>query len=997
MFYILLMTLLAPLLLNASEVSLQSTSSFTIQVESDDYRQLILDQLPETFVIRHLVFEVDGVYRPDDIALLTGIPTKGNATRLQLLSGLFYIQQLGLFASVRLEGQWCGQQELDLRIVLRQNIVVDRIKIAGFLRNKQLLKNLYVIDPGDVFDQSKHDHSVDHMKMIFQEQGYLQAQIHDLVLPENDSKKVVVRCTVARGDRFRIGRVTTAVECVGNLDSVDLGHLSARLSDFFAQKLQHKYYTADLMRQVEHKARLLLGQEGFIDIGIRAQPTVLYKECLVNLAMQISLEKKREFVVWGNDFFKQDQILDHLLLYGKSTWHFPGSIIVDEVEQLYKGKGFWDVHVSVKEERQRIFCFVQEGPRSCIGSVRIINNGYQGAQILAQSSFRPALKARYYDKDLLKKSTDHFIKAYKAVGYWDIKICKQEFVLGKRQGVYDYLITVNEGRRRVIGNVTIDIPDNSSYALIDDEGWKHLCRKQIGRGFDRGLLVEQQQWLVAYFKNKGYQNIVAEYELVHHEALSAGSDAELQATMEKNVDIVGVLWRIKLPETVMKFGKTIILGNSKVPYRKLLKECTYQEGDDWDKKQLEATLKNLKEIPIFDSVQIYPGREVDELGQKPVFIKLTDADRYEIKSRFGLQQVGKNLQLKRGFTYKVGGSISVNQLFSVVDKWTLYADVTRFYRDAGMTYDIPWFKESRVRSQLKWYDVLYQQPVFVGSEVSLYKAGRQGFLWNISRTYGRALLGNSFGLEFMGLYEADQPSLDTIIRYDKDLLGQKTGYLFLEPTVMWRHVDSELNPRSGFASFVSCRGMFDMNHKSSFCKILAEHTQYVPVNNAVTAAVRLRAGHVFNRDFTQIHPTERFYLGGASSIRGYDRDYCPPFGLLTKPIKDAHAGLPLQANDVWRYAPQGGRTMFNLNAELRCDIYKNFGVVLFTDCGALLQDSIQDDLHDSPRKTFAGSGIGIRYDTPIGPLRIDLGFKWHIQNHDFESRHVWSISLGQAF
>lgn len=89
--------------------------------------------------------------------------------------------------------------------------------------------------------------------------------------------------------------------------------------------------------------------------------------------------------------------------------------------------------------------------------------------------------------------------------------------------------------------------------------------------------------------------------------------------------------------------------------------------------------------------------------------------------------------------------------------------------------------------------------------------------------------------------------------------------------------------------------------------------------------------------------------------------------------------------------------MFNINAELRFDVYKNFGVVVFSDWGALIQNSIQDYVAQGQRRTFGGSGAGIRYDTPIGPLRFDVGIKWHIQQPDFEARYSLCLGLGKAF
>jgi len=960
---------------SGSDVSIESVrqSDLVVEIDRDDYRQIMVDFLPDSFVIRNITYVVDGMYSAVDFVALTGLQEGQTCSRAQLLNGMFYLKQAGLFSPIDLHISQVEQGVYDLTVTLQQLVLLENLRVTGFLRNKQPLKNIYVMDPGDVFDRQKHEYSVDQMKAFLKDQGYLEAQIHDLILPENSQKAVVVRCGVVPGRKFKIGQVSTEVECVGNLDSVDLQQLSGYVGDFFARKLQQKYYTASLLTSARSKVRMMLRQQGFVDVEIHETMDVLHEQHTINLKVLVTLEKKRELVVWGNSFFKRDQILESLLLYGKSTWHFPSSIIMDEVKQLYKNKGFWEVVVSVREERQRLFCFVQEGVRSSIADVSLLNVSYPHGHIFGQRAFKSCLKSRYYDKELLKKALDSLLKTYRAAGFWDIKVLREEFLPGKKPHSYVYTVTLDEGTRRLMGNVSVQHPCGVESLFLQIWG------NYKGKGFDGNLLIEQRQWLMRYFKNKGYQNVVVEHELHDHDG------------------VIDVTWLIKLPESIMKFGKTIILGSTKVPYHKLQKELAYKEGDDWDKSLLESTLQNLKEIPVFESVQIYPGRDIDELGYKPLFVKLIEEDKYEIKSRFGLQQVGRNLQPRRGFTYKVGASLGVNRLFSVVDKWTLYADLTRFYRDLGMTYDVPWLYDKRVRCQLKVYDALYDQPVYIGSQDSLYKAGQQGFLWNMSRKFDRLTLSGSVGVEYLSLYEQDQPDLNLIIRYDKKLLGKRTGYVFVEPTAMWRQVDNELNPTRGYVSFVSCRGMLDFQNKTSFCKVLAEHTQYIPVVDSVVMAIRARAGHVFNRCFEQIHPIERFYLGGASSVRGYERDYCPPLGRLTKPIYDQHAGLPPQANNIWRYAPQGGRTMFNVNAELRCGVYKNFGVVAFSDFGALFQDSMQEAIKSWSCNTFAGSGLGIRYDTPIGAFRFDVGVKWKIQYKDFEAPYVVYLSLGQAF
>src|SRR5437763_1102724 len=88
-----------------------------------------------------------------------------------------------------------------------------------------------------------------------------------------------------------------------------------------------------------------------------------------------------------------------------------------------------------------------------------------------------------------------------------------------------------------------------------------------------------------------------------------------------------------------------------------------------------------------------------------------------------------------------------------------------------------------------------------------------------------------------------------------------------------------------------------------FVRLMAEQTFYVPIKTLVVA-LRCRFGHIFHKDFASIMPTERFYLGGANSIRSYETDLCPPLGVV-----DDHSEK--------RLVPQGGKSMININVEGR--------------------------------------------------------------------------------
>lgn len=962
----------------ASDETFQGSVKQTILINAlaDDYQSIIQEKLPSEMLVKEVIYDLDGSYSIDDIKNLVGIHSGMMLSLEKFLNSIFYIRQLGIFKEVVVEIISVGQDIYNLKFLLRQHLLIDYVKVEGFLRNKQRIKNLYMIESGDIFDQQKHQYSLENMKNNFKQQGYLNAQVYDTMLQDKQKQKIIVSCGFALGSRFTISKVITKTNYVGNLDDIDNQHMYLHISDFLQRRLEGKKYSSKLIENAQRRLKANLVSQGFLDVAIETTYELQSDDKTVIVYIDVNLEKKREFVFWGNNFFKDTDVLSHLLLYGKSAWYFPLSIIEDEIETLYKDKGFFNVKVAVKEDRQRVFCSIVQGQRSKISSVSVVGAVYGDVSDMIHKAFKSSIRSAYYDKDLLKKSLDSFLKLYKASGFWDIKVLKQELVFLPETAQYEYVITVDEGPCHKLGAYHFKTHQEV------EKNFLKIWQNKLGSGFDTNLLAEQKIWLIKHFKGLGFVNISIEYELVQ--------DPEKK-------DVFDVLWDINVSKTTAKFGQPIIIGSPSAHYSKLLRECEFKTGEAWDKKKLEKTLQNFKDMKVFDSVQIYPGQDLDPLGYKPVFIKLQDIDRFEIKSTFGLQQMGRNWQLKRGFTYKVGASVGINRLFTPVDKFCVYGDITRFYRDIGVTYDVPWIKDSKVRCQFKGYDVLYQKPVYIGSHDFLYRATRQGFMWNATRHFGNFSLSGSLGIQFLGLYEQDQPCLDKIIRYDKSLLGKKIAYVFCEPNGIWRSVDNELNPRSGYQSFVSYKIMFDCNHKTTFSRANVEHTQYVPIASAATLALRARAGHVFNRSFEQIHPIERFYLGGGASVRGYMIDYCPPFGKLTEPIYDQHAGLPPCANDVWRYASQGGRTMFNLNAEMRCTVYKNLGFVLFQDWGALIQDSISEKIPGSARRNFAGSGAGIRYDTPIGPLRFDVGVKWHIEKPDFESRQVWYLSFGQAF
>jgi outer membrane translocation and assembly module TamA len=124
--------------------------------------------------------------------------------------------------------------------------------------------------------------------------------------------------------------------------------------------------------------------------------------------------------------------------------------------------------------------------------------------------------------------------------------------------------------------------------------------------------------------------------------------------------------------------------------------------------------------------------------------------------------------------------------------------------------------------------------------------------------------------------------------------------------------------------------------------------------------------------------SERFFAGGDTTIRGYALD---------------SVGAPetIATNGI----PQGGGAEVVLNAELRTPLFGQVGGVLFVDGGNIFEKSTDLDLG----RLRGSVGFGLRYRSPIGPIRLDIGFKLdrRLIGTSLEKRYAIHFSIGQAF
>ena len=183
--------------------------------------------------------------------------------------------------------------------------------------------------------------------------------------------------------------------------------------------------------------------------------------------------------------------------------------------------------------------------------------------------------------------------------------------------------------------------------------------------------------------------------------------------------------------------------------------------------------------------------------------------------------------------------------------------------------------------------------------------------------------------------------------------------------------DSLLDPTKGFRLLGRVSPEFSWQAEPfGYARAQFDASAYRPVTDRIVAAGRIRVGTILGASRDMIAPSRRFYAGGGGSVRGYGYQQLGP--------RDAD-------ND-----PIGGRSLAEFALEARIRIGGAFGVVPFFDGGTLSTSALP-----SMKGWQFGAGIGARYYSSFGPIRIDVGTPLNGQKGD--SRVAVTVSLGQAF
>ncbi|MCF7799695.1 BamA/TamA family outer membrane protein [Candidatus Babeliales bacterium] len=937
--------------------------------------RLDLKETNDVFYLSKLTFSSDVPFSKEEFLYLTDLKERNFFKAKDIFRAYKNLMAKKRFSKIDIEISEISEGKI-INFNLFGNWIFKKVELKNIWFDRDQYLNLYLQQPGDAFEISVHEESIKKIENYLHDNGFFNCEVDDELIYRKANKIITVGLSIKKNKCFIINKVDFQIHSNKNQKDIvqeNIHKFKNSLIRKIGNRLLGKEFSKKLIDRQVNIIRKFFKKKSFLSCHISAKRLINKTTHKVNIIFNIKLGKRKILHFSGNTVFTEKQIKEDILGEDFPDWLFIPEIISQHLIFEYRKKGYWKASITYKQDKNgALFFEIKEGEPILIKDV-ILKNVQTNLSEQNNLFFNNLVNKKQFDEKLLEEAIENLKNHYLSNGFWDFEIKKKEFVKTQEKNLYSIILNINTGIQRFWGGFKIE-----NFDFLEKENFfKKYCfeKKENSIHFNYSWLQEQKSFLIKYFQNQGYWYVDV-YPELKTDANSLNTDSVH----------VHVYWKIKLGPKI-KFGKILIRGNTKLPFKRILKELRFKEGESWDKKKLDLTRSSLKKLDIFKHVQLRQYKVSKNKNEKkqPVILNLIDDDPIQARLRLGYFLTSKNFLFKRESTYAAGGSIVFKNVTNNADKLQLNADFTRFERKINFDYQQPnpfglSFDDFFLMGKLKAYSNKFIHPVQIGNSGSAFQALTNGFSMGLNSEYKNDhFLGLNLGNEWVNTQKVRGN-----LNFDSGMINKTLPYFFIEPTFVMDKLDDKINVKKGSLTFFALKFMVPEYVGEVTAKLMFEQSLFYPFFDNIIFGVRLRFGHIFRQQFDKIEPVERFFLGGPYSVRGYEKDAIPPLGVWYKTSPDG------TIEEL--YTIQGGSSMINANLEIRFPIYKAFGGVLFQDFGVLSQTGFSG----FKGSWYPASGFGFRYQTPIGSLRFDIGWKWK-NRLTGDSSYAWYLTLGQAF
>jgi outer membrane protein assembly factor BamA len=541
---------------------------------------------------------------------------------------------------------------------------------------------------------------------------------------------------------------------------------------------------------------------------------------------------------------------------------------------------------------------------------------------------------------------------------------------------------------------------------MDEAALRQQMRSRVGGPYVELDAVLDQEALRAFYRDRGFLGVAV--AVAPHFVDS--SSVELRLTINEGPQIL--------------IGRVTVLGNQRVSEEQILEEMRLEPGQPLGLSALNTARQRLADMGVFRSFTVEVAERLGGETDGHVIVSVTEAKATTIGFGLGLEGGSRSRRsldgtaledrvefAPRGFfeigRRHLGGRNRAVTLFTRVglrrsDRENLSQTVQEFQ-----------FTEYRVTATYREQHAFRSDTdllVSLTSEQSArptYNYLRQVANAEFLRRIGvRASISGRYSLDFTRLFDERIPDEDRPLI---DRLFPQVRLSLVATGWSWDGRDSPLTPTRG--TFLSADGELAaraIGSEVGYVKAFMQASNFRPLRGTTRTVLALRGqvglAGAFSRDVESVDafgaPTtevvralpvsQRFFAGGGTTVRGFPLDRLGVFDpdCLECTVINPTTGLSV-----------GGNAVVVVNAELRHALTRMFGrslaVVTFLDGGNVFRRVADLNLG----RLRGSSGFGIRYDSPLGPLRLDFGFKPNrlVIGERKESGWEYHLSIGEAF
>jgi outer membrane protein insertion porin family len=856
--------------------------------------------------------EITGLYSisEDELLYLLDISKGKMLDKSALKEGIKRAFLKGIFDDIIVES--IDRENTLIKVTVKEKKVIRTIRVKGNdYFSKRFIRNQFTITKGERLNALRIKNGIKHLEDMLRKKGFAEAAV-TYTLIQVKGNRVDIEIEVKEGEPQIIKKIL-----IYESDDIVKSHL--RLSE-------GGVFDRTEMERLIQKVMQYYKKQEYIQTAI----TYSYE----NETLSIKLEKGKKLdVSFENNFaINSDTLMKEVPFYEVNEFSYD---LVEEttakIVLLYHKYGYALAQVapiiSMSEEGISLKFFIFEGNRYKVDAIK-----FEGTTIPPErlKDILTLKKDGYYNPELLEVDRDVLTEFYHALGYLYMEIKEPEVNMTGDRVAIKFIL--EEGIQVKIS--AISVKDNTR---ISTDEILHDIPLKKGNPYNELDISDSKRKIQELYLKRGYL------------------DVKVAVERELSDSSANISFVVHEGDTTL-FGKSIIIGNEQTKEKVIKREFLHKEDTPLDYGLLIKEKHRLYKLGLFTDVEVTPSEKAD--NKKDILYKVKEGDPGALEFGFGYGEYER----LRGFF-----DISYKNLWGINDQVSFRTEMSTLERRFMVSYNEPWFmnKEVTFKSLLLHED---RKEKSIDTKEIRYRLRRDSATAGIEKKITETLKGE-LNYDFSLVKTID-------VKPDIILTKEDTGTLVISgirPGFIYDTRDNPFEPRSGViagASFKFASAAF--LSETDFAKLILYANKYQSLSKRLVLAVSLRGGVAQGLDKTRELPlVERFFLGGRTTVRGYEQDTLGPKGV--------------------NGTPTGGNAFVMGNLELRTDVGKGFGIVTFLDGGNVFKKANNLDITNLKYT----AGVGLRYNTPVGPFRIDYGHK--LNRERGESRGEIHFSLGHAF